>query len=206
MDKKKTIQVVIGVITFLILGCVYLLKNTSPASQSVGTEMFSDTASTKNHRKEPQETAKTVSSASTDIYVHICGEVKKPGVYTFDREPRVIDVVKKAGGLTAKARQDCVNMAEVVTDGTQLVIAAKGERSKAGEKKQKTDESDSNKININLASKEDLMTLSGIGESKATQILSYRESNGKFSKIEDIMNISGIKEGVFNKIKDYITV
>ena len=61
-------------------------------------------------------------------------------------------------------------------------------------------------MNINTATKEELMTIGGIGESKATQIISYRETNGPFQKIEDIMNISGIKEGIFSKIKDYITV
>ena len=68
------------------------------------------------------------------------------------------------------------------------------------------EESDSGKVNINTASKEELMTLSGIGESKAAQILTYRETIGRFAKIEDIKNISGIKDGVFSKIKDYITV
>ncbi len=62
------------------------------------------------------------------------------------------------------------------------------------------------KINLNTASAEQLMKLSGIGESKAAQIISYREKNGAFKKIEDIMNITGIKEGVFGKIKDDITV
>ena len=62
------------------------------------------------------------------------------------------------------------------------------------------------KINLNTASVEQLMKLSGIGESKAAQIISYREKNGAFKKIEDIMNITGIKEGVFGKIKDDITV
>lgn len=207
MDKKKTIQIVIGVIAFLALGCVYFLKNDSSDSHTVLTEDFSD-----NIHEDSAEVAEgTVSAVPSpvrgSIYIHICGEVKKPGVYTFDQEPRVVDVIEKAGGFTKKARQDCVNMAEAVADGTQLVIEAVGKNSKGGEEEEKTpDKVGSNKVNINTASKEELMTLSGIGESKATQILSYRESNGKFAKIEDIMNISGIKDGVFSKIKDYITV
>lgn len=207
MDKKKTIQMVMGVIAFLILGCVYLVRNTSPESQTVVTEEFSDAAPANDREKGLQETAKAVSSsAATRIYIHICGEVRKPGVYTFAKEPRVVDVIEKAGGFTKRARQDCVNMAEAVADGTQLVIASKERTRGAGNAQKEQDKGDSNKININSASKEELMTLSGIGESKATQILSYRESNGRFLKIEDIMKISGIKEGVFSKIKDYITV
>lgn len=207
MDKKKTIQMVMGVIAFLILGCVYLVRNTSPESQMVVTEEFSDATPANDREKGVQETGKAgSSSAATRIYIHICGEVKKPGVYTFAKEPRVVDVVEKAGGFTKRARQDCVNMAEAVVDGTQLVIAAKERTRGAGKEQKEQEKDDSNKININSASKEELMTLSGIGESKATQILSYRESNGRFLKTEDIMKISGIKEGVFSKIKDYITV
>lgn len=201
MDKKKTIQIVIGVLAFLAFGCIYLLKNVSSGNQTVMTEEFSDETSAKSSHKAE------ATPARTQVYIHICGEVKKPGVYTFEKEPRIVDVIERAGGLTKKAKPDCVNMAEIVADGTQLVIESKRRQANEGNPVQmEQDKGDSNKININSASKEELMTLSGIGESKATQILSYRESNGKFSKIEDIMNISGIKEGVFSKIKDYITV
>lgn len=208
MDKKKTIQIVIGVIAFLALGCVYFLRNESSDSHTVLTEDFADDSREENTSEVVKDTVSAVPSpGGGSIYVHICGEVKKPGVYTFDREPRVVEVVDRAGGFTKKARQDCVNMAESVADGTQLMIEAIGKQSKDEEAEQKTfDKVGSNKVNINTASKEELMTLSGIGESKATQILSYRESNGKFAKIEDIMNISGIKDGIFSKIKDYITV
>ena len=103
-----------------------------------------------------------------------------------------------------------MNLAEKVADGTQLVVAEKGVEKKTNEEQsshEKSSGSDvSDKVNINTASAEELMTLSGIGESKAAQIVSYRESNGAFQKIEDIMKISGIKEGVFSKIKDCITV
>ena len=107
MDKKKTIQMVMGVIAFLILGCVYLVRNTSPESQTVVTEEFSDATPANDRGKGVQETGKAgSSSAATRIYIHICGEVKKPGVYTFAKEPRVVDVIEKAGGFTKKARQD----------------------------------------------------------------------------------------------------
>lgn len=195
MDKKKTIQVLIGALVFLTLGCIYLISNQSKQESSVVTEDFADSTEQSEEKviSSKEEITKT-------IYVHICGEVKKPGVYTFSKEPRVIDVIEKAGGVTKKAEQNSINMAESVSDGTQIVIQKK--QKKTDTKK----EEDSNKININKASQEELMTLSGIGESKAKQILSYRESNGSFKKVEDIMNISGIKEGVFMKIKDYITI
>lgn len=206
MDNKKRIQIVTGVITFFILGCVYLWKNDSAPDADVVTEVFSDGESRQKEKQEKNGRPDNPAVSSSGVYIHICGEVKDPGVYTFQKEPRVIDVVQKAGGLTKKAKQDCVNMAQIVADGTQLVIAAKETKNRHAASGSQEPQSDSGRVNINTASKEELMTLSGIGESKARQILSYRESSGKFSKIEDIMNISGIKQGVFNKIKDYITV
>lgn len=198
MEQKRTIRIVIGIVLILVFGCTYLWFSHSEEASVVLTEEFKD-------KGEKQEKARE--ELSSHIYIHICGEVKKPGVYVFENIPRVVDVVKKAGGFTSKAKQDCINMAQQVEDGQQLIIEKKGQSSGQSNKKPNRNKgTDSNKIDINTASKEELMTLSGIGESKATQIISYRESNGHFSKIEDIMNISGIKDGVFNKIKDYITV
>ncbi len=201
MNKKKKIQIILGVMAFFLAGIIYLTLNTGQDGGEVITEHFSDDADEAYEEKEPE---KTISSM---VYIYICGAVKKPGVYTFQEEPHMVDVVKKAGGFTKKADRTSVNLAEKVSDGTKLIVEEK-------EAKKKTDEaadsvgktSDSGKININTASAEELMTLSGIGESKAAQIVSYRETNGTFQKIEDIMKISGIKEGVFGKIKNHITV
>ena len=176
----------------LLCGILYLTLNEREDPGQVVTEHFSESTPSENETAEKR------------IYVHICGEIKKPGVYTFDEEPRVIEVVEKAGGFTKKADAGSINLAETVADGTRVEIAAKGK--KKTKNTTVSQESSTNQVNINTATKEELMTLSGIGESKATQIISYRETNGPFQKIEDIMNISGIKEGIFSKIKDYITV
>lgn len=138
------------------------------------------------------------------IYVHITGAVKKPGVYIFEEKPRVIEVVEKAGGFKKNAATAGINQAELVEDGTQIVIKDRGDtkasvRDPLGQEK-------SGLVDINTAAKEELMTLTGIGESKALAIIAYREENGKFKKIEDIMNITGIKKGVFDKIKSQIRV
>ncbi len=153
-----------------------------------------------NHSSEPVR-----SSSPSKYYIHICGEVKSPGVYEFTQKPRVVEVIEKAGGFTKKADQACVNQAQTVEDGSQLVIEAKqGKRaSKAGA--ESTDSSDG-KVNINQATKEQLMTLSGIGEAKANQIIAYREDHGSFATTEEIKKISGIKDGVYNQIKDLIKV
>lgn len=138
------------------------------------------------------------------IYVHITGAVKNPGVYIFEKKPRVIEVVEKAGGFKKDAAISGINQAELVEDGTQIVIKNRGDTKTSV--KDLPEQERSSLVDINTAGKEQLMTLAGIGESKAMAIIAYREEHGKFKKIEDIMNITGIKNGVFDKIKSQIRV
>ena len=112
-----------------------------------------------------------------------------------------------AGGFTEEAAQDSLNLAAYVKDGDKITVYSKEEAEKSfvGNMEQ-PDMTDGEYVNINTADKKTLMTLPGIGESKADAIISYREKNGMFSSIEDIMNISGIKQGAFDKIKSLITI
>lgn len=143
-----------------------------------------------------------------NIVVYVCGAVSSPGVYEIGEGSRLSDAVNAAGGLTGEADMDNFNLAKKAEDGEKIRIPF------IGEERELSDNSDSNlsseqsggKINLNTASKEQLMTLSGVGESKADAIIKYREANGGFKAVEDIMNIEGIKEGVFNKIKDDICI
>lgn len=175
-----------------------------------------------------------VLTKSEYISVDIKGYVKKPGVYRFDEslDRRVADVIKQAGGLLNNADTSIINLARKIFDEMVIIIFSKSEVqdfekiSSSINKKidgcnntindgcitkndgidDKTSENNEKKlININTASKEELMTLTGIGESKAQEIIDYRNKT-KFTKIEDIMNISGIGEKAFEKIKDSITV
>ena len=108
--------------------------------------------------------------------------------------------MKAAGGLTKKASAESINQAEKMKDGQQITIPSKKQTAK-------NEGSDSKAvININTAGVKELMTLSGIGEAKASDIISYREEHGPFSDISDIMKIQGIKEGIYHKIKDKITI
>ncbi len=137
------------------------------------------------------------------LAVHIVGCVVKPGVYYMNDGDIVNDVVNAAGGLTKKADVSVTNLAARITDGMMIVIYS-GEQVKKGEVKNNL--KNNSQVNINTASKEELMTLAGIGEAKAEAIISYRKKNGNFKETSDIMNIPGIKEAVFNKIKDSITI
>ncbi len=133
------------------------------------------------------------------IYVFVCGAVENPGVYELQQGSRVFEAIQAAGGFSEEAAVNEVNQAELLEDEMKLYVPTRQELAVQAEE-------DSGKININKASLADLMTLPGVGEAKANQIIQYREENGAFQSIEDIMLISGIKEGLFQKIKEYITI
>lgn len=144
----------------------------------------------------------------TSVFVYICGAVKYPGVYEMAPGSRIYQVVDQAGGMTKKADEKSVNLAETVSDGQMVQIP---EILPEGEKTQKKEETSSGvtadgKININTATAEQLMTLRGIGQAKAECIIAYREKKGAFQKIEDITLVEGIKEGTFEKIRESIAV
>lgn len=157
---------------------------------------------------------------SRPFVVFVTGEVNRPGVYELDEGSRVVDAIVAAGGYTDLADESYVNLATRVQDEEMLYIPSKIEveelkngnntdlELKLNGNKSNTDEKSgsSEQVNINKASKEELMTLPGVGESKAEKIITYREQNGGFNSTEDIMQISGIKDGMYNKIKDRICV
>lgn len=160
--------------------------------------------------KEP-ETEETDTSEAEECCVYVCGAVKNPGVYRLPSGSRIYEAVLLAGGLREDACEDSLNQAEELTDGQMIKILTEEEAGKSSEVSD-LENSDSKasvadgRINLNTAKAEELMTLPGIGAAKAQSILSYRDEKGGFSSIEEIMDITGIKEGVYSKIKDYITV
>lgn len=162
------------------------------------------------------------------IYVDVCGAVANPGVFQLAAGSRVFQAIEAAGGYLPEAVQNCVNRAGVLTDGQQLYILTQEEMERQGlDPAEMAGASDGqmngsagtgqntgmtaqvqqdNRININTADEAQLTTLTGIGATRAQAIIAYREENGPFVAIEDIMNVQGIKEGTFAKIKDEIVV
>lgn len=141
------------------------------------------------------------------IVVHVCGCVSRPGVYELPKGSRIYEALEAAGGTSAGAAADILNQASVVEDGQQIYIPSAEEVS--GQTREGFDPAgipDDGKINLNTAGEEELMTLTGIGEAKAASIIRYRQENGKFDSIEELMEVDGIKEGVFEKIKDQVKV
>lgn len=191
-----------------------------------------DTAAAEDKSGMPAEDTAAEPERS-DCYVYICGAVENPGVYRMEPDDRIFAVIEKAGGFTETACQDYVNQAKAVADGLKVRIPtleeAEAER-KAGQQAGGTGQYGAGEdagleypkqtegaaagqsgetaglVNINTAAKEQLCTLTGIGESKAQAIIEYRNAHGGFSEKEDIMKVTGIKQSGYEKIKDYITV
>lgn len=140
------------------------------------------------------------------IEVYICGEVNKPGVYKMVDGDRVNDLIKAAGGFTNKADLESVNLAIKLKDEDYIKIPSKVILENTSEVLTNTQTNKQGKININTAGVEELKTLPRIGDSIAKRIIDYRSKNGRFKRIEDIKNVSGIGEKMFENIKDLICV
>lgn len=157
------------------------------------------------------------------VWVHVCGCVQAPGLYSLPEGSRVWNAIEAAGGFSETAAADWLNLAQPIEDGMKIEVpdlekakqreeqgltaeltgtGGKGALSAGRER----DPVSAAKVNLNTASLEELMTLKGIGRSRAEDIIHYREAFGRFQSIEDIMNVSGIKNAAFEKIKDSITV
>ena len=144
-----------------------------------------------------EESGETI--ASGDIYVYVCGAVAREGVYKLPAGSRIYEAIEMAGGFREDAASAEVNQAEVLQDEDRIYIPTFSETISE-------EEENDGKINLNKATKAELMTLPGVGEAKAESIIQYRNENGGFKSIEEIMQISGIKEGLFEKIKDLIKI
>ena len=147
----------------------------------------------------------TVMESSPQIYVYVCGFVNQPGVYELCEGARMFEAVEMAGGICDGGCVDFLEMASVLRDGMRIYVPSVEEAVQAAASPDAGTDMQG-KININRASREELMTLPGIGEAKADAIIRYREEHGGFTTIEEIKNISGIKEAAFTKIGDYICV
>lgn len=136
------------------------------------------------------------------IFIHVDGAVQKPGLYQLDPQNRVQDAIQAAGGFLSSADTTQINLAGKIYDGQKIYVPSQQENSSAPLQTHSTNFP----ININLASLDELQTLPGIGELKAKAIIQYREENGPFQEIEDILNVPGIGDSIFNNLKNMIAV
>lgn len=198
-EKKRIVYIAAAVIFILVCGIIYFgnEKKNEPSYEPVGKSTVCETSFPYTDEGTGN------SSYDESVVVYVTGAVLHPGVYEVGGNMRVSDAIEAAGGLKNNAAADYLNLAAQLSDGEKITVPTKKE-AKALDKDDDSDES--HIVNINTAAKEELMTLPGIGESKADAIIAYRQENGGYRNIEELMQISGIKEGVYSKISEYITV
>ncbi len=171
--------------------------------------------------EDGQNLSEEAASVCEPLVVHICGAVANPGVYELQKDDRLYHAVEMAGGFLETADREYLNQAQKLTDGMQITIPTVEQAEKARQAKNGTgqfikmqgdlpdDSTDAQAvglINLNTATEEALCSLPGIGSERAKSIIAYRNQNGGYKRIEEIMNVTGIKEGMFVKLKDRITV
>ena len=207
MKNNRSIKYLLGALVLVVLLLFGMNADTEKE------EVFEDDEGIKiaEEAGTPTPAPTCVPEKKETVTAFVCGSVLTPGVYSLEEGSRVVDAVKEAGGFSEDAQSDYINLAQILTDGVKVYIPSLDEdpeeAASFGPNGPYNGMPDpGSKININTATKEELMTLKGVGEAKAESIISYRNDVGAFLKIEDIMNIPGIKEGLFNKIKDDITV
>ncbi len=194
--KQNVKTILFALLTSILIICLILSYiNNKSNTNNYNLEQYE--SSQNNVQKE-----NTVENKKL-VFVDIKGAVKKPGVYELSEEKRIKDLIDIAGGLEENADTSQINLSQKVRDQMMIIIPKIGDTVISNEIK-----SESNKkvININLANKEELMKISGIGETKAKAIIDYRENVDTFKKKEDITKVKGIGKGTFEKIKDEIEV
>lgn len=212
IEERATdlVKGLIGVVLVLVIGITIFSFKSPDEKVSTADDLLAELMVEQDEVNIEEELTTQIPETGK-IVVDIKGEVKFPGVYEMDPDSRVIDCIEKAGGFLEEAEQKSVNLAQRIEDQMVIYIPFQGEElddlglvEVAGT----VDESlsKSPKVNLNKASIEELKTLNGIGDSKAANIISYREEQGHFQKIEDIKNVSGIGEATFEKLKDEIEV
>ena len=217
--KKKNTGMIWGLCFLFLVAAIAVFVFGVPKKEKETLSFAQNTTATEQTaaQKETLAPKKNQKDTTAENAVYVSGAVKHPGLYRYHGKKRVDDAINAAGGFCKNASMQNINPAQFLQDGEKIVVLTK----KQAKKQKMTTESSTampnatkngqdpqaaSRININQASLEELMQLPGIGEAKAKMILDYRTQNGSFQKAEDIMKISGIKEGVYNKIKDSITV
>ena len=197
--KENIISWVFGAVCAIVCGAIVLIISVCSAKADIGA---------------------TVNIP--DIKVYIKGEINSPGLYTVDADTRLTELIDIAGGAAENADLDRINLAVILMDGTTVTVPAVGDEkvdssiaitpsstyapSSAGNAGPSAEKISSGAVNINSASIAELTRLPGVGEATAKKIISYREQKGRFLSIEEIMNVSGIGQKTFEKMKQFIAV
>ena len=208
---KKYIKTALILVFFLGAGVWYFFfRKSSLEKQKTDTEL---TSILNTVEAEPAISEILNEEIPKELVVYVCGAVNSPGIYSLSQGSRLYEAVTMAGGFSSEADPAYHNLARSITDGERIYILSVAETKElsaelrvSGEEGAEQALSSNGMVNLNTATAEQLTGLPGIGEAKAAAILSYRAKIGQFTDIEEIKNVSGIGEAMFEKIKDKITV
>lgn len=191
------------IIVLIVISIVIILK--FQETKSNYTEDENDILNLLEKEESNLELTSENIEEETTYIVDIKGEINRPGVYEVNTTSRVNDVIQLAGGFTDEADQNFVNLAQKVQDEMVIIIPKIGEEHQilSGSSNMTIDDS---RVNINQASKDELETLPGIGPAKAQAILDFREENGSFKEVEDLLQVNGIGEKTLENLIEYIDV
>ncbi len=217
---KNFIKLLKGVLVCTLIVVCFCGCGKSTAQYISSEEVTSEVTSEETEQVFVSDTQQGQTDVEKDtgeslLYVYVCGAVCQPGVYMLPEGSRICDLFEAAGGLAEDAAEDYWNQAKLLVDGEMFYVPTKEEAKEQeisglensfGQSDLTNTNDTSGKVNLNTATLEQLMGIPGIGESKAKAILAYREEHGGFSSVEEVMQIEGIKEGVFSKMKEYIVV
>lgn len=186
--EKKTVIKVILIVILLIVSLV--IRSSANPNKHIEKEVSKSNSEMDEKVEE-------------NVVIDISGEVKNPGIYKMKGRVRLYEVIEKAGGLKEEANINSINQARYVNDGEKILIPS---MKNLDNKESITDNNSSdNLININFATKEELMKLPGVGDVTANRIIEYREKSS-FTKKEDIKNVNGIGEATYKKIESMISI
>lgn len=201
--KNKKVKYICILIFLILCGIFYTTTDNDKNIQNLNVS--DDSLAEQTEELEISIHPEPTKMDKSDIYVYVCGAVVNPGVYQAKEDARVYQLIQMAGGILPEGAGEYVNQAATVIDGEQLYVPFQSEV-EMGVMDSEGKESGENSVNINTAGAEELMTLPGIGESKAQAIIQYREEHGGFQSIEELTNITGIKNGVYEKIKELVRI
>lgn len=215
--KKKKIIKLAGILLFFAVGGIwYVIQGKTLAENRTEAEciqsVFLDGSMKTEESPAISPENDVGQTEKSDLVVYVCGAVNSPGVHILPAGSRLHEAVEMAGGFSAEADLSYHNLARILEDGERIYIVSFAEtetltvKQKAEGEAGVLEDTAGGRINLNTATREQLATLPGIGEVRAESILEYREKVGEFTDIEEIMNISGIGEAMFAKIRDKITV
>lgn len=207
MELSKDKKMILGGLAIFVIGVVgyYIMQKTSFSSEEYNIQLENFVNTTAEQIIEKDEKKK--------IIVHVAGQVRDEGIIEIEEGDRVADAIEEAGGLLDDADLSNINLAYILSDGQKIYIPSiydEQEREEGNSLNSgivgNNQTTNNSKININTATQSQLQSITGIGPSTAKNIIKYRQENGQFSSIEEIMEVSGIGEAKFASIEDEITV